>query len=62
MNETSLITINPQADIEVMNFYREAVKLKEYADIRSIVTMEDTKSATNDLSLIAKIKKDGGEA
>lgn len=49
--------INPQTDPEVMNFYNEAVKLKEYAEVRIITTAEDTKLATNDLSLIAKLKK-----
>ena len=57
-NQTqTLIKVNPQADLEVMNFYTEAQKLLEYANTRVIASAEDTKSATNDLSLIAKLKK-----
>ncbi len=57
MDNTSLIRINPQQDLEVMHFYEEAKKLQQYAEIRTIATAEDTKAATNDLSLIAKLKK-----
>jgi hypothetical protein len=52
-----LICINPQTDPEVMGFYAEAMKLLDFANIRIIATVEDTKLATNDLSLIAKLKK-----
>lgn len=57
MEDTALLRINPQQDVEVMNFYAEAMKLLEYANGRVIATAEDTKLATNDLSLIAKLKK-----
>lgn len=56
-NETALVEIAPSNDIEVQNFYNEALKAKEYAEARVISTVEDLKPATNDLSLISKIKK-----
>jgi hypothetical protein len=55
--ENALARIDPLQDLEVMNFYEEAKKLLDFANIRIIATPEDTKFATNDLSLIAKLKK-----
>jgi GTPase SAR1 family protein len=57
MEQNTLIKVNPQADVEVMNFYAEALKLLDYANARVIATAEDTKLAINDLSIIAKLKK-----
>ena len=44
-------------DVEVWGYYKEALKLQHYAESRVIATVEDTKSATDDLSVIAKLKK-----
>jgi len=58
MNEsTALVNINPQADSQVVAFYTEALGLQKYAEARVIKTAEDLKPATNDLSIIAKVKK-----
>ncbi len=54
---TDLILVNPLEDAEIMAFHGKATKLKEFAETRVIATLEDTKSATNDLSMIAKLKK-----
>ena len=54
---TTLVKITPSADLEVMAFYNDALKLAEYAEKRVIARAEDLKPATDDLSLIAKIKK-----
>ena len=54
---TVLVKIKPEADIQVMAFYNEALKAKEYAEARVIVTVDDLKPAAVDLSLIAKLKK-----
>jgi len=54
---TAIVRVNPQLDIEVQNFYEEALKLHSYADQRVIATTEDLKPATDDLSIIAKVKK-----
>ena len=54
---TAIVKITPSNDLEVMAFYNEALKLAEYAEKRIITTAEDLKPATDDLSLIAKIKK-----
>lgn len=55
-NEGALV-LSPGADIEVMNFYNEAVKLQEYAEKRIIKTLEDNELANDDLSVISKLKK-----
>jgi len=54
---TAVIQVKPEADPELVSFYGEAVKLQEYAEARTIASVEDIKSATNDLSIIANIKK-----
>jgi len=53
---TALIKVAPSNDADVMSFHNKALRLKEYADRRVIATVEDMKSATNDLSIIAKVK------
>ncbi len=55
--QTALIKISPEADIQVMAFYTEAIKLRDYALTRVIATAEDLKPATDDLTIIARIKK-----
>ena len=57
MAEVYLIKNNPREDLAIMALYDEANKLLEYANNRVIATLDDTKAATNDLSLIAKLKK-----
>ena len=57
MIEVALTRINPREDLAIMALYDEANKLLEYANNRVIATLDDTKAATNDLSLIAKLKK-----
>lgn len=54
---TALVNINPKADSQVVAFYNEALRLEVYARERVIKTTEDLKPATNDLSIIAKVKK-----
>lgn len=44
-------------DSDIKTFYLEAVKLQEFAIERVIATAEDLKPATDDLSIIAKVKK-----
>ena len=57
MIEVALTRINPREDLAIMALYDEAKILLEYANMRVIATLDDTKAATNDLSLIAKLKK-----
>jgi len=54
---TALIKIAPSSDLKVMAFYNQALELQKYAEARVITTVEDLKPATDDLSLIAKVKK-----
>ena len=55
--EGTLSLVIPTQDQSVVALYNEAQKLLEYANSRVIVSADDTKAATNDLSLIAKLKK-----
>ena len=53
---TALIKM-PGADVEVLSYFKEALKLQKYAESRVIATVENAKEATDDLSVIAKLKK-----
>ncbi len=54
---TALVKVNPEVDIQVLLFLAESNKLRDYAEARVITTAEDLKPATDDLSIIAKLKK-----
>ena len=54
--ETAL-TLRPGEDIEAHSYFDEATKLLEYAEARVIKTLEDAKAATDDLSIISRLKK-----
>ena len=54
---TTALVLRPGEDIEAHNYFEEAMRLLEYAKGRVISTLEDAKSATNDLSIISKLKK-----
>jgi len=54
--ETAL-ALRPGEDIEVRNYYDEALKLLEYAEKRVIASLEDNKTANDDLTIISRIKK-----
>jgi len=56
-NETLISLIDPTSDIEVINYHQEALKLKDYAEKRVIASIEDIRFATDDLSIISKLKK-----
>ena len=51
------IALRPGEDVEVRNYFEEAMKLLEYARKRVITTIEAAKLATDDLSIIARLKK-----
>ena len=53
----SLVIIEPAKDPEIVSLYNEAIKLQRYAQSQVIRTADDLKPATNDLFIIAKIKK-----
>jgi len=44
-------------DEEVIAFYNQAINLRDYAESRVIVTNDDLKPATDDLSIITSVKK-----
>jgi len=54
---TAIVRVKPEQDIEVQSFYDQALKLAEYAEARDIAIIEDLKPATDDLSIIARVKK-----
>jgi len=54
--ETALV-LRPGEDIEAHGYFNEALKLLGYAEARVITTLEDNETATDDLSIIAKLKR-----
>ncbi len=54
--ETALV-LRPGEDIEARGYFEDGMRLLDYAQCRIITTLEDNKAATDDLSLIAKLKK-----
>ena len=56
-NDIAVIKIHPGADSEVVAFYNEALKLQEYAQERVITEVAHLTPATEDLSIIARLKK-----
>lgn len=56
-NSTALVEIRPDQDEKVQALYEEGVALKAYAEALVITSDEDTKGATDNLSIIAGLKK-----
>ena len=55
--DIAVIKISPARDDAIIGLLEEGRKLKEFAVARTIARDEDLKPATDDLSLIAKLKK-----
>lgn len=55
--EGTALALRPGEDIVARDYYAEALKLQEYAAKRTIATVDDMKLATDDLSVIARLKK-----
>ncbi len=55
--ETAIIKVNPSRDETVIALLTEVQGLFQWAEVRTIAADVDVKSATEDLSLIAKVKK-----
>ena len=56
-SETATISIKPETNQAIIKLYDEGVKLQRYAKTRVIKTVEDIKDATDDLSVISRLKK-----
>lgn len=56
-NETALIKISPDRDKTVVALLSEVTSILDWARKRTITNIDDVKDATNDLSLISKLKK-----
>jgi len=54
---TALIHVRPDLDPEALSLYSEGVRLQQYAESRVVQSDEDVKVATDDLSVISKLKK-----
>lgn len=54
---TALIKISPELDLTVVALAEEARKLRDHATIRVIATDADLSPVTDDLSIIAKLRK-----
>jgi len=57
MTTTALVRIQPEADIEIKSYHAKSLKLLDYATKRTITTTNDLQVATDDLSIIANLKK-----
>lgn len=55
--ETAIIKVDPEKDEAVVSLLSEVTSILAWANQRTIATAEDVKTATDDLSLIAKLKK-----
>lgn len=51
------LALRPGEDVEARGYFEEALKALKHAEARVIASVEDVKVATDDLSLIAKLKK-----
>ncbi len=56
-SDTALLKVRPDADQSVMALHTEVEGLLKYAESRIILNDQDVKSATEDLSLLSKLKK-----
>jgi hypothetical protein len=54
---TAIINISPENDLVVLHLLCEANQLRDYALARVIATDDDLKLATDDLAVIAKVRK-----
>ncbi len=53
----TVLALRPGEDVEVHSYFLESRKLLDYAEHRTIKTLEDAKTATDDLSIISRLKK-----
>ena len=56
-DQRALVRVNPLSDEVVIALYMEAAKILSYAKDRQVTTLEQSKTATDDLSIISGIKK-----
>lgn len=56
-NTSTGMVLRPGEDLEARGYFEEARKALKYAERRVISTAEDVKLATDDLSLISRLKK-----
>lgn len=56
-NDTAVVKIEPASNREVVALYNEAIRLREYSEARVITEVAHLTPATEDLSIIARLKK-----
>jgi len=56
-SSTALITVNPDKDTKVLALYHAGLELRDYALSREIKSDQDMIPATDDLAVIARLKK-----
>ena len=54
---TAVINISPSQDVDVQNLTTEILRLRDFSKTIQVKNKEDAAAATNDLSIIANIKK-----
>lgn len=57
MEETALVKVNPSSEEAYLKLRDQSLGLLQYAEARTIASTDDIKPATDDLSLISKVKK-----
>jgi len=58
LNESdTAVALRPGEDIEAHSHYEEALRLLEYAEKRTIASLEDNKAASDDLTIISRLKR-----
>jgi len=54
---TAVIAVKPSSNEDVTKLFWEAITLQEYAESRTIQSLDDLKAATADLNIIRKLKR-----
>jgi len=57
METTALVSIHPELDEQVAKFKEEGERLKDYAVSFVVASVSDVKRATEDLSMVSRLKK-----
>jgi len=57
VQETSLVKIHPERDLQCIAYQKQAREILQYAEVRIVGNDIEVKDATNDLSIIRALKK-----
>ena len=54
---TAVVSVRPNTDVGVIELRDEILKVRGYALIRTVTSIQDAEMATNDLSIMGQLKK-----